>query len=130
MLPSLFDWGHRLLNDDHRTHLLAEWREDTPCLQRATANEDLAGAWINENHRLKGIAEDTCRECPVSAQCLSDALQEGGAEGLRGGFWFSGGALLSIDRKRLRREFPNLTNSIRLRQRGNRGGITNGGLAS
>lgn len=119
-----------MLTDDSVSPLLAEWREDTPCLQKSTENADLASAWINENHVLKAIAEETCVNCEVRTQCLASALREGNAEGLRGGFWFSTGALLSTDRKRFRREFPNMSNSVRLRQRGNRGSISNGGMAS
>ncbi len=106
----------------------AAWKDDAACHAKATEDEKFSGAWINEQGVRRHVAENICRtQCEVRNQCLADALTDPWAEGLRGGYWFSTGALLSRDRTKMVREFPQHKKAARTRHNSS---ITNNGMAS
>jgi hypothetical protein len=91
-------------------NLYAEWRDNASCDSFANSEDpevasEYANAWIQEDHPKLNDAVQICMECPVRALCVKDASTEEEVYGLRGGFFFIDGRLVSRDRATLHREF-------------------------
>jgi WhiB family redox-sensing transcriptional regulator len=57
----------------------SEWRWDAVC---ATVDPDL---WFPETGKSTRDPKALCRRCPVTAECLQDALDHNDRYGIRGG---------------------------------------------
>lgn len=113
---------------DSDTDFRQDWRKEAACFEESRSGAFMDDAWINDSSSMKDLAIDVCLTCPVRTECLMDALTDEAAEGVRGGYSFSTGALMRGDREKLRREFPNMTRaSLRFQGQSRPLGITNYG---
>lgn len=88
------------------SNLKAKWREDALCEKVIQEKPEMGTAWVNEND--KEFTEDArtiCGLCKVETQCLNDALADGGAYGMRAGFFFDNGAVTKKDQRTLAAKF-------------------------
>jgi WhiB family redox-sensing transcriptional regulator len=57
-----------------------DWRDDALCAGRET------DVWFPEGDQPTIIAKSICRRCPVRADCLAHAIEQGERYGIWGGF--------------------------------------------
>lgn len=108
--------GRRLsIRDENLKELLriTDWKADADCTLAAEDMPEHASAWITDNTEENKIAKIVCESCPVRKMCITDAVLDPYSEGIRGGFLFHGGRLLSSDREKVKREFPTLEPRVR-----------------
>ena len=60
-----------------------EWRRDAAC--RGMALEVFSVGSRPDQERVIPLAKETCDACPVSSQCLEDAIQMNDTNGVRAG---------------------------------------------
>lgn len=94
------------------------WRGEAACSWMVADNPAMTNAWVDEESEHAIYAAMICSTCPVRQQCLAEASQDPDAEGLRGGYFFNGGRVLSSDAAKIRRETGR---RVRTRQQHHRG---------
>jgi hypothetical protein len=87
------------------TRLTSFWRAYSKCTDKAAEDSELAGAWISYDSPNKAKAIIICKSCPVRDMCLSDAVQDKAAEGIRGGFYFHRGKVIASDAEKIKAAF-------------------------
>lgn len=85
------------------TDIKAKWRDDALCDALIKEQEYLVNAWIDEKSEFRGYAREACAACPVKVTCLTSGMNDSESYGLRGGVFFSGGALTHQDNNILKR---------------------------
>jgi hypothetical protein len=84
----------------------APWRDKAACHDAYEEDPELGAQWISENPFDQLEPRRICvNECRARVECLFSALADKKAEGIRGGFHFSGGAVNKTDAKKIRDEF-------------------------
>lgn len=83
-------------------HTVTREFEPDPTVRGDIGDPVQAGAWITEDGPLLDSAKSICKtRCKVRLQCLSDALDDPEAQGMRGGYYFDEGGLEARDRRAL-----------------------------
>lgn len=76
------------------TNLKAAWRDQAECDIRSITDPELASAWLSKDHPRCEDILDICKAvCPVSAECLRDAVSDPDASGWRAGHFFDFGVV-------------------------------------
>lgn len=94
-----FNPSHELALD-----LGASWRKEALCKELITEQGILINAWIDEKDPNADYAKAACGECKVRTLCLQSAAADTAAYGVRGGYFFNNGALLTADVNRVFKE--------------------------
>lgn len=106
------------MNDEdeyNHANMKAPWRDEAACLSTAMDVDGFESAWITEDHPARAEAAGICmNDCEVRNTCLLTALLDPTAEGMRGGFWFTRGALTRKDRNKFKREFPEYAEAAKI----------------
>lgn len=77
-----------------------DWLKEAAC---AEVRDIPFAAWVNEDHPQQDEAKLICQNtCPVATQCLRSAIKDKKSQGVLGGYYFDGGAVLPEDAKLIR----------------------------
>lgn len=90
------------------------WRKEASCAWVVADAPGMTNAWVEEDGENYLYAQMVCEDCPVRRACLTEAVRDPDAEGLRAGFYFTNGGVSSADASQIRREFGV---RVRLRQK-------------
>lgn len=99
-----------------KTSFADDWRHDATCRAAVVDDPALATAWDNVDHGTfekddyrpdpqANVAKQLCFSCPVRLECLTDALADNEATGIRGGFRFEDGYVDRDDARKMYGEF-------------------------
>lgn len=87
-------------------NIKADWRADAKCNHYTETMDFMVNAWIDSESQFRSLAKEVCEnECPVRDKCVMGAVFNPESYGMRGGFFFEDGALISSERDRLAVEF-------------------------
>lgn len=85
------------MTDEFRENLTASWRDEADCALAADSIPGMENAWVSSDPELQRRAIAICETCPVREMCITSAVHSGDARGIRGGFFFMHGRVLSED---------------------------------
>lgn len=87
---------------DTTTNVKADWRGRAAC---KNLPPEVAEAYINEKSPGADEAKKKCAMCLVRKDCLTEAVEDPDAQGMRGGFFFDGGRVTLDDAPTIRKTF-------------------------